>query len=685
MNASEIARLSSALLGAGALALAASCKTEAPPAAPPTPVATSAPRPPTNHTKHDRIERLAFNRRMAELDASLFWTSDANGDQSLDPSELAVLWRPVPTNRLEWVDSKGNFTPKFEATYEAATKPLTFDGLDAAERKRREIVALELSQGRPTLLASDFSSAPPAHRTLVSRLLRVAALIDRLHMRQKGTLGLDNEIPAGDALSQSLFFRNQGPFCAAPKTEHDPDCNALPRKPKPIFGLYPNEVQAEPKFCSKLESAKNAKELTGHFSVVVAKEGTPGAFEAVKYSQAYRDDMQAVAKELEEIAAVLGDDEAALKKYLVADAAAFRNDDWESADEAWGAMNAENSKYYLRVAPDEVYYEPCAWKAGFALVFARINQDSLAWQKKLEPVKQAMETALAALAGSPYKARTVGFKLPDFIDIVVNAGDSRAPHGGTIGQSLPNWGRVADKGGRTVTMTNLTTDPDSRASSRAAMASLFCAGTMAKVRDTDKPDVMSVVLHEAAHNLGPSHDYKVNGKEDDAVFGGPLASTLEELKAQTAALYFPGWLVERKLITAIEADESRLRDVAWGFGHVSRGMYDADGKPKNYSQLASIQLAHLMKSSVLEWKAAEAAANGADKGCFDVHLDRWQPAVDALAKIVLGIKSRGDKAAAQKLVLAYVDAKDAWADLRKTITDRWLRSPRGTFVYSIKE
>ena len=226
-------------------------------------------------------------------------------------------------------------------------------------------------------------------------------------------------------------------------------------------------------------------------------------------------------------------------------------------------------------------------------------------------------------------------------------------------------------------MTNLTTDPDSRASSRAAMASLFCAGTMAKVRDTDKPDVMSVVLHEAAHNLGPSHDYKVNGKEDDAVFGGPLASTLEELKAQTAALYFPGWLVERKLITAIEADESRLRNVAWGFGHVSRGMYDADGKPKNYSQLASIQLAHLMKSSVLEWKPAEAAANGADKGCFEVHLDRWQPAVEALAKIVLGIKSRGDKPAAEKLVLAYVDAKDAWADLRKTITDRWLRSPRG--------
>jgi hypothetical protein len=192
-------------------------------------------------------------------------------------------------------------------------------------------------------------------------------------------------------------------------------------------------------------------------------------------------------------------------------------------------------------------------------------------------------------------------------------------------------------------------------------------------------------LHEAAHNLGPSHDYKANGKKADEVFGGPLAATLEELKAQTAALFFPAWLAERKLITQAEAGESRLRDVAWGFGHVSRGMYDADGKPKNYSHLASIQLGTLMKEGVLVWKAQEKAHNGTDVGCFEVRLDRWQPAVEALGKLVLGIKGRGDKAGAEKLVASFVDAKDAWADLRKVITERWLRQPRMNLVYSIRE
>ena len=40
-------------------------------------------------------------------------------------------------------------------------------------------------------------------------------------------------------------------------------------------------------------------------------------------------------------------------------------------------------------------------------------------------------------------------------------------------------------------------------------------------------DRLSAVLHEAGHNLGPSHDYLAEGKKDSVVFGGPLASMLE--------------------------------------------------------------------------------------------------------------------------------------------------------------
>jgi hypothetical protein len=669
------------MLGLASLALVACEKKTPAPAASASAAASSAP-----SSSYGLVDRMTFNRRAAELDLPLFWRSDANGDKAIDEAELAVLFRHEPAPRTDWVDPEGHFTKKFSLAYGQIAKPLSLSEVPEGDRKRLEAVALELSQGRPTLLESDFSKAPTEHRAFVKHMVAIAPMIERLHARQTGTLGQGEKVPHGDALSRALFFRNQGPFCEAPKTKNDPNCNALAARPKRVVGLYPADIQSDPKFCAGLEREKNGKELMGHFSVVVSAAPAPG-FKAVKYSEAWAEDMQAVAKALEAAAGILNDDEAALKKYLLADAAAFRTNDWETADEAWKAMTAENSKYYLRVAPDENYYDPCGWKAGFALTFARINADSLTWQQKFEPLKQDMEKAIAGLAGAPYKERTVGFKLPAFIDIVLNAGDSRAPLGGTAGQSLPNWGRVAEKGGRTVVMSNILTpsDTDARASSRSLQTSLLCSATSAKLPDSAKPEMMSVVLHEAAHNLGPSHDYKAGGKTDDDSFGGQLAATLEELKAQTSALYFPAWLAERNLITGENADTSRLRDVFWAFGQISRGMYDAAGKPENYAQLASVQLGYLMKTSVVEWKPTEPAANGTDKGCFEVHLEKWQPAITELEKIVLAIKAKGDKSAAQKLFAEHVDAKDAWAELRKTIAERMLRKPRASFVYSITE
>jgi len=192
------------------------------------------------------------------------------------------------------------------------------------------------------------------------------------------------------------------------------------------------------------------------------------------------------------------------------------------------------------------------------------------------------------------------------------------------------------------------------------------------------------VLHEAAHNLGPSHDYKVGGKTDDAVFGGPLASMMEELKAQTAALYFTDWLARRGLITADEAAASHVRDVVWAFGHIAQGMYTGTGSPKAYSQLASIQLGTLRKAGVLTWKADELAANGTDRGCFDLDLAAWPKAVDTLAARVLRAKARGDKKDALAMKATFVDADDDWAALRGTIAERWLRAPKASFVYSLR-
>jgi len=644
-------------------------------------VASAAAGDPPGAPKFNRIDRLAFNRRAVELNQPLFWRGDTNGNGALDPDELVVTWTYTPLPRAELVNGKNEFTPKFRTIYERMLRLDDAGSLGPAEKKRRDAVRVELSQGRPTLLESDFSTATDAEKALVTHLLGAAATIERLYARQRGTAGLQAKIPPDDAASAAMFFRNQGPFCKATKTEKDPECRALPEPVTPVFGIYPGEIQKDKSFCALLKKQKNAERLTDHFGIVVRGDAQ-NAFLPMKYSEAYRDDMEAVARELEAASFQLASDEGPLRTYLDAAAKAFRDDDWEQADEAWVAMSGGHSKYYVRVAPDEVYFEPCAWKAGFALTFARINAASLEWQRRIEPLKQRLEDEFARLAGKPYRPRQVRFNLPDFIDIVLTAGDTRPALGGYGGQSLPNWGRVAERGGRTMVVSN-PRDPDGLKAWTERMGSLLCRGSMGSVSTDPRFDMIGAVLHEAAHNLGPAREYKVRGRVDQAVFGGPLAVMLEELKADTAAFYFPPELVRRTLITQSEAELVQTWNVGSAFASVARGMYDAEGRPNTYSHLASIELGALQRAGALEWKGTETAGNAADRGCFELHWDKWQAAVAELMTRVLRIKSRGDRLGAERLKKEWVDDDNDWTRVRAVIAERWLRVPMGAVVYSV--
>ncbi len=627
----------------------------------------------------DRVERAAFNRNAMELMLPLFWFEDSKSPGILDADELAIVWGIDDSKRGEWINGSG-LTVRFGVAYERivtrAAAPAPVDTRLAALEK-------ELDQGRFTLAATDVSAIPPGEKKAIEHILAAARIVDQLFTMQVGGTELRGQIPADDSVSRLAFYLNHGPWCSAPQTESDTNCNAVASRPKRRSGLYPMGLQEDADFCEKLSARDDAKALFDQFSVVV--EGADGKLEAVPYSVVYADPMKKAAVELRAAAAALGDDEAAFQAYLLAAARAFEDNDWFAADEAWAAMTATNSKYYLRIGPDETYFEPCSRKAGFHVSFARINPDSIAWQQKLDPVKNEMEKVLAKMAGAPYEARKVTFQLPDFIDIIVNAGDSRSPRGGTAGQSLPNWGPVAaDNRGRTVVMTNLFHDPDSNETTRKQVASMFCAESVGLYKQNHEAGVFSTVLHEAAHNLGPAHEYAVKGKTDDEIFGGPHASLLEELKAQTAAFYFALWLEKKGLVTTEMATQANVSDIVWGMSHVSRGLFDADGKPKPYAQLAGLQLAQMMKHGVLTWHADKTAANGSDRGCAALDLAGMEKAMDELLQRVAGIKASGDKKGADTLIAEVSDEKAPWQPLFAAATERWRRYPRASLLYSVR-
>ena len=344
-------------------------------------------------------------------------------------------------------------------------------------------------------------------------------------------------------------------------------------------------------------------------------------------------------------------------------------------------MTVKNSRWYVRVAPDEVYWDPCSHKAGFHLTFARINRESLAWQAKFDPFEQEMEQSLATRIGGPYKSRKVSFHLPDFVDVIVNAGNDREALGGATGQSLPNWGPVAASGrGRTVAMVNLFTDPDSVAIRRKQAESLLSKETMAAYDDSSDPSLLDTILHEATHNLGPGHEYKVGGKNDAQAFGGPLASMLEELKAQTGALYYLNFAVEKGLLGAEAARRSYVTSFASALGQISQGMYTETHAPKAYSQLAAVQVGFLLDEGAVTFDPAAPAADGS-VGAFTINFDKMPAAVDKMMKTVGHIKATADKKAALDLTARYVDGDRV---PQKLVTERELKYPKQSLVYAVR-
>jgi hypothetical protein len=626
------------------------------------------------------LPRIEFNRLAIQAGSPLFWVADRNTNGLIEPDELAGTGRGTPL--LPYVQksgegsrgaAKGQFTPRFITEYKALV-----------ELRRREAVAHELDGGRPTLVATDLSALPPAEKAMLKQILDAAFTVEELYLHQTGGFSHWKKSAKLDPASKSLFWRNHGPWCTTPGTRNDPFCNGSPEFPDQRSEAYPLDVDQGDAFCKLLASQENSKKLLDPFTVV--QRSGKDKFVAVTYERVWGKKMSLVAARLKAAAMAIAKvpEEQHLFRYLMAASKGFLNksdglastkdNPWSEADRAYVAMNSDNSKWYLRVAPDEVYYDPCQQKAGFQLSLARIDQKSRHWQRMLTPIRGEFEQALAALIGPPYKARKVEVHMPDFIEIVMNAGDARHPLGGAIGESLPNWGPVVQEGhGRTVVMSNLYTDEDSRRIFRLQAGALLSKASMTHYPDNAGPKLLGIVLHEATHNFGPYTDYIIQGKSSKQIFSGELASTLEELKAQNGSLWFLQLLKRKKLIDDKFMKQAYTDSIAWAFGHISRGMFTPGGQVQPYSQLAAVQIGFFSEEGALTFK----------DGKFDINYEKLPAAVEKLMKRVGQIKAKGDAKAGQELVDRFVKGKGRDQVHQAHIAKELLRWPKATFVYSV--
>jgi hypothetical protein len=293
------------------------------------------------------LTRLRFNQLAMQLDLPYFWERDANGDGAPDASELRTL-RFHP--RTE-VDAAGAIAQ----VRDALRRP-------PAATERERLVREELDRAAPTLVWNDLSTLPAAHRAFAAHMLTVSDLVDRLYFRQTGAEAMAARV-ADDSTSRALFRRNWGPGCEGSVTESQPACSAIEGAPRQPVDVYPASLQSDESFCATLEARPDASALLSPFTVV-REEG--GNLVAVPYPVAYRELVTPLVAELRAAADAIAADpaESALVAYLRAAATAWETNDWVPADEAWSRMSVRNSRWYVRIAPDETYWEPCTRPAS---------------------------------------------------------------------------------------------------------------------------------------------------------------------------------------------------------------------------------------------------------------------------------------------------------------------------------
>ncbi len=187
-----------------------------------------------------------------------------------------------------------------------------------------------------------------------------------------------------------------------------------------------------------------------------------------------------------------------------------------------------------------------------------------------------------------------------------------------------------------------------------------------------------MILHEAAHNLGPHTDFKVEGKGPAEIFGGRLDGVLEELKAQTAALWYIELLRRRGVVTDDFARQVYAHEIVWAFGHIALGMFSDGDNPKPYSQLAAVQIGTFLRDGAM------GVAKTGGRELFTVDFDKLPASVERLMRAVGRVKAEGDAAAGQALVDDFVKGEGSRLVRMEEVQSRLRRFPKSSYSYTVR-
>jgi hypothetical protein len=221
------------------------------------------------------------------------------------------------------------------------------------------------------------------------------------------------------------------------------------------------------------------------------------------------------------------------------------------------------------------------------------------------------------------------------MDAPYRAGDLR--HGyQAVADNLPNDPRIHEqKGSKKIFFKNFM---DARVEYIILPLARYVMQPEQAAKASGEGYLLSTIMHEISHGLGPAYARTASGKVDVREAIGPIYGGLEEAKADVVGMFGLKWLVDHEALPKDKLEEYYTSYVAGIFRTIRFGTGEAHG------QAEMMEFNYLSERGAIKRQAS---------GKYAVDYALMPPALADLAKELLQIEATGDRERAENWFKKY--------------------------------
>ncbi len=460
-------------------------------------------------------------------------------------------------------------------------------------------------------------------RQMVERLVEASRLLDDVYWRQSDLAGLALYKSTRDAGVKRLLMTMGSRWDLIDENRPFTGTETMP----PGHELYPKGLTRAD--IEKYVQAHPADKAAIYDPYTVVKRqgerlmGTP-------YHVEYKAFLAPMAQALREAADLSAD--AAFAQFLRLRAGALLTDDYYKSDLAW--LDLKDPKFDVIFAPYETYLDDLLGvKTSYgASILIRNEEESRKLAVYQRYVLEIQDALPVDAADRPSKR---GHLTPmEVMDAPYRAGDLR--HGyQAVADNLPNDPRIhQEKGTKKIFFKNFM---DARVKNVILPLAQRLMPAAQAGKASGEGYLAGTLLHEICHGLGPAFA-RQNGKQVDIREAiGPAFSGLEEAKADVVGMFGLKWLVDHKALEKDRLEEYYASYVAGIFRTLRFGTGEAHGRAE------MMEFNYLLENRAL--------THGGGK--YTIDYARMPVAIGQLAKELLEMEARGDRARAESWFAKY--------------------------------